>query len=580
MPKSETSLKQMLYDIRRIEKHREVLTEQKIRAMYSQLEDDLDTFLAKGYKKYADADGRLFVSSLDAQRKRAWFLNEIIKNVDTLEPSLKKELSALITATYKECYDGMAEAVKNADTAEKLAKAAKDISVQPDVLKQAVNNNVSKLTLPAVLEKHRGEIIYQIQQELTVGLMNGDRYETMAKRITERLNVSESKAKNIARTETHRNIESGFMDCAENISESLEGSDLIYAATWRTMKDERVRPQQRRKGKKGWKTTLSSNGANHMKMEGVTVKVGELFDLGGGIKAKAPSQSGVAAHDCNCRCYVEYNLMTVEEFAKATNQTVEEVRKKYNVGKIVVAKTEYMFPEPTDEKEAEVFNEIQETYNELYKKYGVELDLLGDKVYIDQIDWDNALNVSVNEYLQKHPTVGRKRAETYVKKSMYERPEKADIFLGGEYWDHGTQVMSDGSYRTIKKITVNRFEAGFTKTFKEGEEYIAAKLAKKAERIKQGKRARGLSNVTEGGTGTMLHEYGHALDYAKGIRTNPKFTEWYSTLSEEEIQLGLSSYATTNEKEFIAEAFAESFYSYQRPLSKKFMEILEEILND
>jgi hypothetical protein len=57
-----------------------------------------------------------------------------------------------------------------------------------------------------------------------------------------------------------------------------------------------------------------------------------MFDLGGGVKAKAPSKSGVAAHDCNCRCFLEYNLMTVEEFAKATGKTVEEIRKKYKIG--------------------------------------------------------------------------------------------------------------------------------------------------------------------------------------------------------------------------------------------------------
>lgn len=68
-----------------------------------------------------------------------------------------------------------------------------------------------------------------------------------------------------------------------------------------------------------------------MKMEGVTVRAGELFDLGGGVKAKAPGKSGVAAHDCNCRCFLEYNLMTVEEFAKATGQSVDKIESKYNM---------------------------------------------------------------------------------------------------------------------------------------------------------------------------------------------------------------------------------------------------------
>ena len=335
MPKSKTSLDELLYDIRLIAEHSEVLTEDKIKALYQQLTDDLDSFLAKGYKKYADSDGRLYLAYLDANRKRAAFLNEVVKNVDTLAPALKKELTSLINATYKQCFEGMVDAVAKADAAGKLTTLPTGLSVRPEVLKQAVNNNISKLTLPTVLEKHRAEVIYQIQQELTIGLRNGDRYSTMANRIAERLNISESKAKNIARTETHRNIESGFLDSAERLSAGLEGSDLIYAATWRTMKDERVRPQQRRKTKSGWKTYYSTNGANHIKLEGQTIKVGESFDLGtykgAKVEAKAPSQSGVAAHDCNCRCFLEYNLMTAEEFAKATNQTEEAVRKKYNL---------------------------------------------------------------------------------------------------------------------------------------------------------------------------------------------------------------------------------------------------------
>ena len=70
----------------------------------------------------------------------------------------------------------MVEAVKNAEKSGKLALATQDISVPKEVLKQAVDNNISKLTLPHVLEKHRQEIIYQIQQTLTIGLMTGDRY--------------------------------------------------------------------------------------------------------------------------------------------------------------------------------------------------------------------------------------------------------------------------------------------------------------------------------------------------------------------------------------------------------------------
>lgn len=340
------SLNNLLHEIRRIEEHREILTNKKIKAMYSTLNDDLDTFLAKGYKKYADSDGRLYIANLDAHNKRARFLQEIVDNVDKYTPELQMEISTLIDNVYSESYKGIVTALKKAYTATEFERITKDLSVNPNVLKQAINNNISKLTLPAVIEKHRAEIIYNIQQELNIGLMNGDRYETMAKRVSEVLRGNgvtkglEGKSMNIVRTETHRNIESGFLDCAEHIQEGMQGSEFIYAATWRNMGDERVRPQQRRKTKKGWKTTLSKNGANHIKMDGQTIKVGDKFDLGGGVKAKAPSQSGVAAHDCNCRCFLEYNLMTVEEFAKATGKKVEKAKPK-QVEKVELQMSDY-----------------------------------------------------------------------------------------------------------------------------------------------------------------------------------------------------------------------------------------------
>lgn len=330
MPKSETSLNQLLHEIRRIEAHREKLTEKKIEKIYQSLMKDLNAFIAEEYSKYSDKDGRLYISYLDQHNRRAKFLQEIMNNVDNISPALQEEMETLIDLTYSNCYSGMVKALKKADTAGRLKEVSKDLTVNPKVLKQAINNNISKLTLPPILERYRNETIYQIQQELNMGLINGDRYDKMAKRISDRVGVSISKAKNIVRTESHRNVESGFLDSAENIQSKLEEADtgLVYACTWRNMGDERVRPNVRRKTKKGWKTYRSKNGANHIKMEGQTVKVGENFDLGNGVKAKAPSKSGVAAHDCNCRCFLEYNLLTPEEFKEKTGKNIKNVKGK------------------------------------------------------------------------------------------------------------------------------------------------------------------------------------------------------------------------------------------------------------
>lgn len=315
MPKAETSLSELLHEIRRIEEHREVLTEKKIRKIYKQLLKEVNAFVAETYTLYADESGALTVAGLQRYAKLAWYIEEIERCCNSYLPDVSAEIKELVYEAYDKCYAGMAEAVNKAYDLTAL-------NVRPEVMQTTIGNNIVKLTLPAILEKNRKEIVYEIKQTLSIGLMNGERYETMSRKLAERLDISYGKANNIVRTESHRNVEGGFMDCAEHLSEGLEGSDYIYAATWRTMEDERVRPQRRYKTKKGWKTAYSKNGANHVKMEGVTVKAGDLFDLGNGVKAKAPSHSGVAAHDCRCRCFLEYNLMTLKEFEEATGKTV------------------------------------------------------------------------------------------------------------------------------------------------------------------------------------------------------------------------------------------------------------------
>ena len=317
MPKSKTSLNDLLYDIRRIAEHREKLTDEKIRAIYQTLEKDLKAFIAENYEKYADDEGRLYTAYLDSKNQRAKFMQEIVDNFDGISPLIKAQMVNLIDETYEKSYKGMLTAFKEAEAKGRFEEATKDIAVNPNVLKSAINNNISKLTLPQVLERHRAEIIYQVQQELNIGLMQGDRYERMAKRISERCSVSYNKAMNITRTETHRNIESGYMDAGTNIQDKLEGSGLVYVKIYRTAKDERVRPQQRRKNKKGkWITTLSKNGANHQNMEGQVKKVTEPFVYSDGVKTMNPGSSGYARHDCNCRCFTEFRLLTQDEYDK------------------------------------------------------------------------------------------------------------------------------------------------------------------------------------------------------------------------------------------------------------------------
>lgn len=300
-----TNLEKYLYQLRRIEEHRELASEKAIRKIYKELLKELNALLGNIYATYSKNDvltyAELAQAGMDAR-----FLEEVEQRINGISPKVANEINTTVSKTYEACFAGMQEAVtKAAGNRELLKQSLTAISaVTPDVIKRAVENPVSGLTLKDTLEKHRKDIIYDIKRNIGVGLSNGDRFSTMAKRISESLDGDYKKSVRIVRTEAHRVRESGFNDAASDINTALKKgtSGYVMAKTWRTMQDSRVRPN-RQKSKK----------YNHEKMDGVTIPQDELFKLPSGATCMHPSKTGVAGEDINCRCYVSYDLMLASE---------------------------------------------------------------------------------------------------------------------------------------------------------------------------------------------------------------------------------------------------------------------------
>ena len=310
-----TDLEKYLYQLRRIEEHREVAAEKEIRKIYKKTLKELQNYLADIYSKYSVDDiltyGELARVGMDAR-----FLEEVELRLNGITPEVSRTINETVTQTYEACYNGMTAAVtKAAGNREALLRAFATVAaVTPDIIKQAVNNPIAGLTLKDTLEKHRKDIIYNIKREIGVGLSNGDRFTTMAKRISSSLDGDYIKAVRIVRTEAHRCRESGYNDAATELNSALQNgnSGYVMAKTWRTMQDERVRPNTVYRTKKGWKQGKKSK-YNHEKMDGVTIPQDELFELPSGAKCMCPSQTGVAGEDINCRCYVSYSLVRASD---------------------------------------------------------------------------------------------------------------------------------------------------------------------------------------------------------------------------------------------------------------------------
>lgn len=60
---------------------------------------------------------------------------------------------------------------------------------------------------------------------------------------------------------------------------------------------------------------------------------------------------------------------------------------------------------------------------------------------------------------------------------------------------------------------------------------------------------------------TMMHELGHALDLRLGFSKSPEFLRFKEKIKGQDIGYLVSRYAKTNDRELVAEAFAEYMLS-------------------
>ncbi len=306
-------IEKALVQLRRIAEHRDAGAEQDIRKLYKECVTELQGFIGIEYAKYGKDDGTLDYSVLRNKSKQAKFLEELLAHIDTLTPQVRNVIQDIMEETYKLCYGGMVDAVISSGQVEK--KVVKDLEplkgISARTVTQAVKNPIDKLTLNEVLERHRKDVIYKIKKTVTLGITNGDSMPTMAQKVSEYLDKDYKKSVNVVRTEVHRVRETAFDDAAKKSDDALLRAKTGYRMVkiWRTMKDSAVR---------------DTKDANHVKMDGVTILQDEKFVLSSGAKTDCPGKSGVAAEDCNCRCFLSRDMMNDEEFYKATGRHFDD----------------------------------------------------------------------------------------------------------------------------------------------------------------------------------------------------------------------------------------------------------------
>lgn len=167
---------------------------------------------------------------------------------------------------------------------EEATRANLSFSVlNPKVIQASVENPISGLTLNETLQKNRVNIIRDVKQTVTQGLITGSSYKDMATRLTKTFEGDVVKANRVVRTEAHRNKEAGSLAAGKHAKKL----GVKFTVTWISTLDERTREQHGQMD--GQVAADKSDGSWE-------------FTYPDGLKTQAPGMSGYGHQDINCRC--------------------------------------------------------------------------------------------------------------------------------------------------------------------------------------------------------------------------------------------------------------------------------------
>lgn len=257
-------------------------SERQIAKLYANTLNDIRKELAKLYEKY-EVGGKLTyveMAKYDRLTKFTEFLTELLTGQ---YKDLKTLIFDVLGESYQDGYYMTAWAVETS-TLSKLAYS----TVSAETILAAVDNPLTNLS--ERIHKNMVNSIFEIRQEVTQGLVQGDTYGKMAKRLKDKLDIKAYEAVRIVRTEGHRVAELSSSDSAEHASKN----GIVMTKTWNSSEDERVRNR-------------------HKQLNGQTVPVDEDFKMGDMV-GKAPGQmSGGGKANINCRCFVTYSVESINK---------------------------------------------------------------------------------------------------------------------------------------------------------------------------------------------------------------------------------------------------------------------------
>lgn len=167
--------------------------------------------------------------------------------------------------------------------------------LNPDVIKASVLNPMDRITWPDRMKDHAQQFVKQIQSGLTQGLIQGEGYGKIAKRIVDKTGINAGKVIRIVRTEGHRVRSAADLVAYDKTQAAADRLGIKTVKVWVATLDNRTR---------------DSHGA----MDGQEADKDGMFTFPGGAKTPAPGIQGPPEEVINCRCTT---MMQFKDFPPA-----------------------------------------------------------------------------------------------------------------------------------------------------------------------------------------------------------------------------------------------------------------------
>lgn len=179
--------------------------------------------------------------------------------------------------------------------------------LNPDVIKASVLNSLDRIKWTARMKDHAQQYVKQIQTELTQGLIQGEGYGKIAKRIVDKTGINAGKILRIVRTEGHRVQSAGSLLAYDKAQSAADRLGLKTVKVWVATLDNRTRD-------------------SHQQMDGKEANEEGVFTFPSGATTEAPGLSGVAEEDIHCRCTTMMQFKDFPPAFRKDNETKEIIK--------------------------------------------------------------------------------------------------------------------------------------------------------------------------------------------------------------------------------------------------------------